>query len=518
VLTLTASQSPPPLPPRSIAKPAAASSAKITPAPRPAANRANDDQLDAMYQLAEDERTAEPSAAVGAGITLCPQCQAVMQPGEAVCVECGYDRRSGRATAAATSSTAGSGVVGRAFIPQYQRRADHGAEQGTSNYARTSMILGICSLVFFCFWKLALPAAIIAIVLGIMSRSQTSDGRGGRGMAIAGITCGSISLCISAVLIIGVLSLLHYGGPALQKFQQQVAQKVQQAQQDQAAGAIARDLPSYRAAHPTHLTRHGPPPEMWQDPTPLNRPPNVKEVTYPSGALQLKAWVSDIPHDGQLHPAVVFCHGGFWFGNDDWDALKPFLDAGFVVMAPRVRAENGNPGDFEYYYGEVDDVIAAGRFLAQQPGVDKQRLFVSGHSAGGDLSTLAAMLPNPFAMSAPIGASLDMRIMAKAKDERHRQLVVFDPADQAEVESRCAMLFTSSLRCPIALFHGDQDWAPELQTQFISLAHRFNKDATLTVVSGDHGESLPNSIPGIIKLFQAYTPSAHRGGGGLNGN
>jgi dienelactone hydrolase len=462
-----------------------------------------------MYQLAAEEKTAEPTNAVGAGITLCPQCQAVMQPGAAVCVECGYDRRTGRATAAA-QATAAAAPANRTYVPGYQRRVDHSAEQGTSNYALTSMILGICSLVFFCFWKLALPASIVAIVLGIMSRSQTSAGRGGRGMAIAGITCGSISLCISAILIIGVLSLLHYGGPALQKFQQQVAQQVQQAQQAQAKGAIARDLPSYRAEHPTHLTRHGPPPSMWQDPTPLQLPPGVKEVTYQSGALQLKAWLSATPNDGQLHPAVVFCHGGFWFGNDDWDALKPFLDAGFIVMAPRVRAENGNPGEFEYYYGEVDDVIAAGQYVAQQSGVDKQRLFVSGHSAGGDLSTLAAMLPNPFAMSAPIGASLDMRIMAKAKDERHKQLVVFDPTDQAEVESRCAMLFTNSLRCPIALFHGDQDWAPEVQNQFITLAHRFNKDATLTVVPGDHGESLPNAIPGIIKLFQAYTPS---GGG-----
>jgi dienelactone hydrolase len=506
---LTAGQAPPAAKPAApqVAKPIAKPAIKVAPAPRPAAVAADDDQLDAMYQLAAEEKIAEPSNAVGAGVTLCPQCQAVMQPGAAVCVDCGYDRRTGRATAAA-QATAAAVPANRTFVPGYQRRVDHSVEQGTSNYALTSMILGICSLVFFCFWKLALPASIVAIVLGIMSRSQTSAGRGGRGMAIAGITCGSISLCISAILIIGVLSLIHYGGPALQKFQQQVAQQVQQAQQAQGKGAIARDLPSYRAEHPTHLTRHGPPPSMWQDPTPLQLPPGVKEVTYPSGALQLKAWVSDTPPDGKLHPAVVFCHGGFWFGNEDWDALKPFLDAGFVVMAPRVRAENGNPGEFEYYYGEVDDVIAAGQYLAQQPGVDKQRLFVSGHSAGGDLSTLAAMLPNPFAMSAPIGASLDMRIMAKAKDERHKQLVVFDPTDQAEVESRCALLFTNSLRCPIALFHGDQDWAPEIQNQFISLAHRFNKDATLTVVSGDHGESLPNAIPKIIELFAAYSPGA----------
>ena len=270
--------------------------------------------------------------------------------------------------------------------------------------------------------------------------------------------------------------------------------------------AAARDLGKFRAEHPTHLTRRGPPPASWQSPEPLVLPTGVNEVTYDADGLKLKAWLSDLPGDGKLHPAVIFCHGGFWFGNEDWDALAPFLDAGFVVMAPRVRAENGNPGSFEYYYGEVDDVIAAGRWLAAQKGVDGRRLFVSGHSAGGDLATLAVMMENPFAMSAPIGATLDMRIMARATDARRQQLVVFDAADANEVEARCAMLFTSSLRCPIALFHGNKDWGPQIQSQFVELAKRNGKAATLTVVPGNHGQSMPNAIPGIVKLFQQYAP------------
>jgi dipeptidyl aminopeptidase/acylaminoacyl peptidase len=269
-------------------------------------------------------------------------------------------------------------------------------------------------------------------------------------------------------------------------------------------GPVARDLAEYRAKYPTTLTRHGPPPKVWQDPTPLKLPDGVKEVTYESGKLKLKAWLSDIPADGKLHPAVVFCHGGFWFGNEDWDVLKPFLDAGFVVLAPRVRGENGNPGDFEYYRGEVDDVIAAGEYLSALKGIDKTRVFVSGHSAGADLATLAVMVENPFAMSAPISAALDMRVLVKLADNPHKLLVVFDPTDAHEVESRCAMLFTASLRRPIALFHGDKDWGPTLQKQFVGLAQNFKKEVSLTTVSGTHGESLPNSIPKVIELFQNY--------------
>jgi dipeptidyl aminopeptidase/acylaminoacyl peptidase len=271
------------------------------------------------------------------------------------------------------------------------------------------------------------------------------------------------------------------------------------------------DLAEYRAMFPTKLTRHGPPPRAWQSPGPLKLPSGVKEVTFQSGSLDLKGWLSQVPEDGQNHPAVVFCHGGFWFGNSDWDVLRPFIDEGFVVMAPRVRGENGNPGDFEYYYGEVDDVIAAGRFVAGLKGIDRSRIFVSGHSAGGDLATLSVMVDSPFAISAPIGATLDMRIMARATDDRHKQLVVFDPNDVHEVEARCAMLFTASLRSPIILFHGDRDWGGSLQTQFVNLARKSNRNATLVVVEGNHGQSLPNAIPKIIDAFRAYVPASSNG-------
>jgi dipeptidyl aminopeptidase/acylaminoacyl peptidase len=43
-------------------------------------------------------------------------------------------------------------------------------------------------------------------------------------------------------------------------------------------------------------------------------------------------------------------------------------------MTPTLRGENGNPGNFECFYGEVDDVIAAGRYLATLPYVDPKHI------------------------------------------------------------------------------------------------------------------------------------------------
>jgi len=62
-------------------------------------------------------------------------------------------------------------------------------------------------------------------------------------------------------------------------------------------------------------------------------------------------------------------------------------------MVPVLRGENGQPGNFTFFYDEVDDVLAAAEALAQRTYVDANRMFISGHSAGGTLTMLAAMTP-----------------------------------------------------------------------------------------------------------------------------
>lgn len=60
-----------------------------------------------------------------------------------------------------------------------------------------SLILGIVSLVLFCFWYISLPCAIVAIILGIIGRKK-----GGKGMGTAGIVLGAIALVIVVVILI----------------------------------------------------------------------------------------------------------------------------------------------------------------------------------------------------------------------------------------------------------------------------------------------------------------------------
>jgi len=121
-------------------------------------------------------------------------------------------------------------------------------------------------------------------------------------------------------------------------------------------------------------------------------PSGVQEIRYQSEGLALKAWVASPPAaDGKKLPGLVYFHGGFAFGADDFDVTRPFLDAGFVVMCPMLRGENGNPGSFEMFLGEVRDAQAAVTWLGQQPNVDPARLYTFGHSAGGVVSALLSL-------------------------------------------------------------------------------------------------------------------------------
>jgi dipeptidyl aminopeptidase/acylaminoacyl peptidase len=141
-----------------------------------------------------------------------------------------------------------------------------------------------------------------------------------------------------------------------------------------------RDFTAARANFKTQIRRNGPPPAQWDD---VVTPADAVEVTYPSGPLHLKAWLSRSPDSTKKSPAVLFLHAGFDFYADLWGSVKPLRDAGYIVMLPAVRGENGQHGVFTMYYDEVSDVINAAEYLRSLPAVDSNRVFVTGYSVGG---------------------------------------------------------------------------------------------------------------------------------------
>jgi dienelactone hydrolase len=272
----------------------------------------------------------------------------------------------------------------------------------------------------------------------------------------------------------------------------------------------AEDYAEARKKFKTKLIQEGPAPQRWQ---PLQPPPDVTELTFPSGELTLKAWVSRDPDNGKKKkPAVLFLHGGFAFDLQDWQMIEPFLEAGYVVMIPMLRGENGQPGSFSMFYNEVDDVLAAADALAKLEYVDNKRMYVAGHSAGGTLALLAAMTSPRFRAAASFSGSPDQFSWSSVNQ---RNLVPFDsgfgefaerdPAAQKEFQMRSPLAFAESFKCPVRMYYGNQEGLFRASTQLTAQpAKQKNLDVEAVEVPGDHMSAVTPAMRQCIEFFEKH--------------
>lgn len=189
-------------------------------------------------------------------------------------------------------------------------------------------------------------------------------------------------------------------------------------------------------------------------------PPQVfRQVEFASPVGNLAAYLTPDPRDKKKHPAIVWITGGDCNTiGTVWDQAKrdndqnatAYRKAGIVVMFPSLRGGNTNPGRKEAFLGEVDDIAAAAKYLAQIPYVDPERIYLGGHSTGGTLVLLAAEQPNPFRGIFSFGPA--------------HAVLGYDPADlpfdtknRNEVAVRSPILWLHSVPNPTFVFEGTID-------------------------------------------------------------
>lgn len=257
------------------------------------------------------------------------------------------------------------------------------------------------------------------------------------------------------------------------------------------------DYAQARSRFHTKLLKKGPSPQPW---SPIKPPSGVTEIEYPSGELRLKAWVNRPAADEKRKfPAVLYLHGGFAFDMDDWDQTKPYRDAGFVVLAPLLRGENGQPGAFSFFYDEVDDALAATEYLRKQPYVDPGRLFVAGHSVGGTMTLLTALVSKHFRAAASFdGACYRPEFATRAND------VPFDRSDPQENLLRSPLAYATSFKCPLRIYHGTESggFFRLMSQRTAALAKGRGLDIETLEIEGDHATHVPKAMMQSIAFFQ----------------
>lgn len=261
------------------------------------------------------------------------------------------------------------------------------------------------------------------------------------------------------------------------------------------------DYAKARERFHTHLLRKMPAPEKSE---PLGTPPGARRVTYPggpNGSIELVAWLSEYTPSKTLKPAVLFLHGGNATGDGHWALMKPFWQAGFVVLLPSFRGENGQQGNYSGFYDETSDALSAAAYLENLPGIDKDRFFLAGHSNGGTLSLLAAMT-RKFRAAVPISAGVNSwRYFNRYTDE-----LCFDETDPQEFIMRSSVCFGHSLKCPTLMLRGTQERPFDADHELLmSRATSVGTKIDHQLLPGTHNGVVPHAVDESIKFFNAFT-------------
>lgn len=208
---------------------------------------------------------------------------------------------------------------------------------------------------------------------------------------------------------------------------------------------------------------------------------------FSSEVGELAAYITKDPGDGKKHPAIIWITGGdcnsigdVWSANErsNDQSAAGFRQAGVVMMFPSLRGGNDNPGQREGFYGEVNDVISAHTYLAQVPYVDREQIYLGGHSTGGTLVLLVAASTDLFKGVFSLGP-------VATPSQYGGDFMYCDLANEKEIELRSPILWMKDIKTPTIVFEGqDGNWDGS-----ISVMRQENTNPNLTfhrIIRHDH--------------------------------
>ena len=223
-------------------------------------------------------------------------------------------------------------------------------------------------------------------------------------------------------------------------------------------------------------------------------------AVYESDGMELKAMLHKggaTPTDPR--PAVIYLHGGFALSYGQLEYPKRFAEAGFVVLAPSWRGENGNPGFFELFMGEVRDAKAAVRWLAVQDFVDQDRIYVFGWSVGGGIALNLSLHDDiSIRMSGSSAGIYDRDLIRAWATEDDYIKFPYDHTDALENKFRLPVYNLRSMVRPHIAYIGADDGFDDSEKLVSGLYPYFKTRLALEKVPGDHVSSVNAALERFI--------------------
>lgn len=133
----------------------------------------------------------------------------------------------------------------------------------------------------------------------------------------------------------------------------------------------------------------------------VKRTRGVKFAEFDGMRLRLDVYrpADDDPHDDILHPGVIQVHGGGWLAGSRYEQGIPLLNhlASIGWIGFNIDYRLSPQATFPDHVVDVKRAIAWVRENAAELGVDPEMLCITGGSAGGHLTALAALTENDLA-------------------------------------------------------------------------------------------------------------------------
>lgn len=258
-----------------------------------------------------------------------------------------------------------------------------------------------------------------------------------------------------------------------------------------------------REAYPTRLTRHEPSTGKYEAYEP---PAGARRVSFDSEAGSLWGWWALPEPGGDAKPSVVvYFHGAFSLTPEDFANTLPFREAGYAVLTPTLRGENGNDGGLELLWGEVDDAVAAISWAAAQPEVDGAHVYAVGHSIGGGVAALVSLRPDaPVRVTGSVGGIYEPATFVRWADSKaNGALIRFDPDVATEGQLRTLAANVTRMAHRHVAYIGDEDtWFHPNAEAVAAAAAEHDAPFETVRVAGDHMSSLPAGLQAFLAVIE----------------
>lgn len=224
------------------------------------------------------------------------------------------------------------------------------------------------------------------------------------------------------------------------------------------------------------------------------------------------------PHNfdpDKSYPLVLMIYGGPGyqgvfneFETSPW--VQYLAQQGYVIANINNRGSSGYGRDFNKSVHkklgilEAEDYAAAAKHLSDQPWIDENRIAIRGHSYGGFMAALSAVLhPNVFKVSLVGAPVTDWRLYKSIYTERHMGL----PDENREnYDNSSIMEHAHELKAKMLVAHSvmDQDVHIQNTMQMITAFTEAGKDIDLRIIpKGSH--ALAYNSQSYLLLYQVYT-------------